>query len=245
MTAAVRIDYASIYATDLVYLPGCWQLCGDAHCCSFRRHKARFRLIGTKPVQELPLLPGEYAHLRENGFLAQFQDHEHRVLDYAFGTRSLRLESIVSRRPGCACDHGTRPTICRLYPLLPVFDMDGHLTGVERIGIYDALAEMDGQEKVCQVDRMSFSELEKFLAIAATIARDPRALFYVAAYRLAHDHVRQRLAELKGDGAASFFSVFESSLLRGKLVDHAQLGAKLAALADTFEARYGREFSLP
>jgi hypothetical protein len=41
----MAIDFDKIYATDLVYRPGCWQLCGDAHCCNFNRYRARFKII--------------------------------------------------------------------------------------------------------------------------------------------------------------------------------------------------------
>ena len=119
MTGRVAI-YEQIYATDLVYQADCWQLCGDPHCCSFARHKTRFPLLGRlRPGQELPLLPGEYDFLQVNGWTAQFGEHDRRTVDYDFGPACVRLDTIVSRRPNCACDHGTRTTICRLYPLLP------------------------------------------------------------------------------------------------------------------------------
>ena len=58
-----------IYSTDLTFVPNCWKLCGDAHCCSFSRYKAKFRMIAKTPFQELPLLPGEYEFLAAKGWL--------------------------------------------------------------------------------------------------------------------------------------------------------------------------------
>jgi hypothetical protein len=111
----IQDAFHQIYSTDLEYVPACWKLCGDAHCCSFARYKAKFKLIARKPFQELPLLPGEYEFLASRGWLKQFGDYDHQVSSYSFGSRSMRIESNVSRRPSCACDHATRPTIYRLY----------------------------------------------------------------------------------------------------------------------------------
>ncbi len=95
--------FDKIYSTDLVYQPDCWQLCGDAHCCNFSRYKAKFKLIAKNHFQELPLLPGEYDYLETRGCLTQFSDFEHKVIEYTLDHRSIQVESIVSRRPNCAC----------------------------------------------------------------------------------------------------------------------------------------------
>ncbi len=72
-------EFEQIYATDLVYVPECWKLCGDAHCCNFARYKSRFKMIGCTPFQELPLLPGEYEFLASKNWLNQFGEHDHVV----------------------------------------------------------------------------------------------------------------------------------------------------------------------
>lgn len=241
-----RIDFDAIYRTDLVYVPDCWKLCGDAHCCSFSRHKAKFKFIAKSTGQELPLLPGEYEYLQRQGWLPQFQDHEHRAITYAFGPgRALVMESILSRREGCACDHATRPTICRLYPVFPVFDVEGRLVGIDRVGIYDAMEELDGEPRICKVETMPLTELQKLLCITRTIAAEPRAIFYMMAYKLAHDYVRERLVTLRAGRPVSFFQVFENALLRNQLIEADELNRRLNGLADRFEARWPGEFRLP
>lgn len=245
-TTIPAVDFETIYATDLVFVEGCWQLCGDAHCCSFSRHKAKFKFIGKTPGQELPLLPGEYEYMAAKGYLAQFQEQEHRVLRYQFGeNRLLRLETIVSRRQGCACDSGTRPTICRLYPVFPKFDVDGRLKGLDRVGIYDALEELDGLQRICQVETMPLGEVEKLLTITGAIGAEPRAVFYMMAYHLTHSYIRDRLKELGSDGTTSMFTVFESALLRNQLIEPDVLKGRLNALADQFEAYWPGKFYLP
>jgi hypothetical protein len=237
--------YEQIYATDLIYVPGCWQLCGDAHCCSFSRYKARFKLIARTPFQELPLLPGEYEYLQGKGWLRHFGEYEHRVVEYPLGRRVVRVEAIVSRRLNCACDHATRPTICRLYPFLPIFDIHGAITGVEPIGIFEIMEELDGAQVACRVNSIAPEELRKLLTIARVIGGSPRLLYYVCAYRLAKQHVRDRLVELRGESDTSAFKVFENALLRNRLLAHDRLGGALSQLAERFDERYGSAFHLP
>ncbi len=233
------VDFDTIYAQDLVYVPGCWQLCGNANCCSFSRQKDRFRLMGGARAQELPLLPGEFAYLQARDLLGQFGDYQHRVVEYRFGVRVLSIESLISRNAGCACAHATRTTVCRLYPFLPVFDLDRSVVGMERLGIYEVLEDLAGEERICQVDTIPEGERVKFAAIAGAIGADPVAAFYVDAYRIAQTHARHRLQQLKGDGQTDIYSVFEMAVLRHRLVDHAALTAELEAHASALEERHG------
>jgi hypothetical protein len=60
--------FDTIFATDLVYERNCHTLCGDAHCCHFRRYK------GEGSLHQLPLLPGEYEYMQNRGYLSQYKD---------------------------------------------------------------------------------------------------------------------------------------------------------------------------
>ncbi len=240
--------FDAIYGADLVYVPDCWKLCGDAHCCSFSRHKARFRIMAKSPFQELPLLPGEYDYLRARGWHAQFDPHEHRVTSFRFDGVEIRSESILSRRPGCACDHATRPTICRLYPLLPCFDVSGVLQGAERVSIYDDLEVIGGLPPACQLKSLPFAQLTPFLAITSALARSPLLLFHLEAYRLTKRHVAERIgAGVRGSGGGSsdgssgqdVFRRFENDFLRRRLIDDASLQEDLGRLIRAFDAHHG------
>lgn len=241
------VDWAAIHRLDLVYRPDCWQLCGDAHCCSFARHKARFRLLGGKPFQELPLLPGEWQYLQQTGATAQFQEHTHKLTEFALDEqRAMAVESVVSHRAGCACDHATRPTICRLYPLFPQHDVDGRLLGIEpHFGIYEEMEALDGIGRACALDSLPFAQLSIFLELVGHLAQSPLHLFYLHAYRIvkrhAVDNLRQRLAQQP----QSAFTLFEWLLMKGRVVARESLRAELRDLADRFASRYGNAFVLP
>ncbi len=99
MPPAERTAYFErIYATDLRYVPDCYKLCGDAHCCNFSRYKQKFAFMGRSHFQELPLLPGEFEFLRDQGYLAQFQDHELRQISKSRRARSVTARSFRGAR---------------------------------------------------------------------------------------------------------------------------------------------------
>jgi hypothetical protein len=201
--AELDAAFESLYAIDLVYRAGCHSRCGDAFCCNFARHKQHFSFLGRRPMQELPLLAGEYEWLAARGWLAQFGEHEHREFSLALPDgRSIHADSIVSTRAGCACDHATRPVICRLYPLLPVFDVDGRLTGVESLTIYDEIERIAGAPRSCKVDDLPFDQLDLWLRFTAVLARRPAWLFQLAAYRVLKQRGRRRLWAMLGLGSS-------------------------------------------
>jgi hypothetical protein len=241
------VDWDEVQRLDLVYQPDCWRACGDAHCCSFARHKQRFRLLGGKPFQELPLLPGELEHMTRTGAVAQFGDFTHKKVEFAIdGGRAIHVESIVSSRPGCACDHATRPTVCRLYPLFPVHDVAGRLLAVEpAFGIYEELERLDGLEPACALRSLPFDQLQLFLRLAALLAQSPVHLFHLQAYRIAKQHVVANLQQRLAQQPQSAFPLFEWLLLKGRAFDREPLRQRLQALADEFRAHYGARFVLP
>ena len=151
MSNGLASIFQELYGIDLVYRRDCWKLCGDAHCCNFSRYKAKFKLLARHGTQELPLLPGEFDFLRENGWDTQFRNYQRKTLRYEYGNGSIDFDSVVSARPGCVCDHGTRTVICRLYPLLPTFDATGAVTGTAPLGIYEEIERIEGLDTACRL----------------------------------------------------------------------------------------------
>jgi hypothetical protein len=242
----MAVNFERIYSTNLVFQPDCWKLCGDAHCCSFQRYKKNFKLIGSPPGGQLPLLPGEYEWLRQQNLLGEFQEHEHRVTTHQFGKYTLHIEALVAKSAFCPCTQASRTTICRLYPLLPIFDESGRVIAADPVfGSFEVIEELQQLERACKITQMPINEMNKFLAIADEIGRDPVALFYAKAYAMTLNHVKSRLPGLhaarKGE---NYFSTYEMSLIRSKLIDQVALNGELSALAGRFEERYGSAFSL-
>src|SRR5207249_3467580 len=138
----------------------------------------------------------------------------HRVAEYPLDERRvIRVEELVSYRSGCVCDHATRTAACRLYPLLPVLDVDGRLTGIDtHFGIYEELEEIDELPRACQVEAIPFDQLRPFIEIANHIGGNPVWVYYLTAFQQARAHVAARVREKKGQSAQSAFALFEMML---------------------------------
>ena len=246
LTPTARACFETIYALDLVYSPGCWRLCGDAHCCNFTRYKSQMRLLGKSHRQELPLLPGEYEYLQETGGLAGYGQHEHQVVEYPIARGVLKIELMVGHAEGCICHHATRTTVCRLYPLLPVFSPDGQLVGVDtKFGMFEEIEAIAGIEPACKLTYVPFSELDKFLAITSAIGRYPAAMFYLSAYRIAKQHAAAAIVlnrAAAGVKSPSPLALFESLFLLRRLLDPSTLRPQLDSLADRYIERFGPSF---
>ena len=177
-TSQLMQAFEAIYRTDLVYAPDCWKRCGDAHCCNFSRYKSSMGITADKPFQELPLLPGEMQFLVETGFIRDFGEIEHRVIEFPLSRGVLRAEFLVSRGKTCACQHNTRTTVCRLYPLMPRFDDAGHLIGTDTMfGMFEHIERLDVLPRACKIDAIPFSETDKLLTICRAIGSNPLHVF--------------------------------------------------------------------
>ena len=235
-----------IYKTDLVYAPNCWQLCGDAHCCNFTRYKSAMSILG-RSLQELPLLPGEFEFLSARGWIKRFANVQHRVIEFPLSLGVMRLEFLVGHSQSCACEHDTRTTVCRLYPLLPIYDLLGRVTGVDMsFGIFEEIEAIDQTPRACKLDQIPFSELGKFLTISNAIAQNPTQLFYVMAYQIAKIHAAEQLRRAK-QGAkpgTSTLRIFEGLYALGRLMDGSLMRVRLDALSDEFARRYGEGFAV-
>jgi hypothetical protein len=242
--------FQAIYATDLVYQSGCWQLCGDAHCCSFSRYKSQMTMLGHQTRQELPLFPGEYEFLERTGRLAGFGDAQRRVLHFPLSAGTMNVDFLAAREGACACPHDVRTTVCRLYPLFPIFDLEGRITGVDpNFGSFEEIESIDGSDRACKLTSIPFAELDKLLAITGALGSDPTIVFYAMAYRIAKRHAAESLRRAKAARPASAprlptLRLFESMFLLRQLFDPAAIRGELDALADTFRDRYGDRFSL-
>jgi hypothetical protein len=233
-----------IYATDLRYVGECYKLCGDGACCNWQRYKQRWALPRKKNVQELPLLPGELDYLQDRGYLDQFQDHTIRRLDFQVAQGTIRYRAIISERTECACDHATRPTVCRLYPLFPRFEPSGALVAIERGTIFDELERIEQIPRACQLDAIPLGEIQTFVALASHIGSDPVVAFYMEAYRIATAAAAATIESTARSSGTSAFRALELLVLRAKLFDTQALRVQLEDLAARFATHHGDRFQL-
>ncbi len=247
MDDAAADIFETIYATNLVYQPDCWQLCGDAHCCSFARYKSQMAMLGKQTRQELPLFPGEYDFLARSGRLAAYGNAERRVVRFPLSAGVMPIDLLVARDGPCACPHESRTTVCRLYPLFPIFDLDGRLTAVDtNFGSFEEIESIDGAPRACRLTSMPFGQIDKLLSITGALGSCPAAVFYAMAYRIAKRHAADNLRRARGVAPphVTTLRLFESLFLLNRLFDAAALRTELDALAHAFRERYRDRFIL-
>ena len=232
-----------IFATDLRYVPDCYTLCGDAHCCNYARYKQRFMLLGGGD-HELPLMPGEFDYMRTRGYLGQFGDYKLKEVAFAIDQGMLRYQAIVSKRAGCVCDQQTRATLCRLYPLFPQYDVSGALVGVESVGIYEELERLDGLDQACRIGSIPIAEMDAFIGLATHIGSDPVAVFHMEAFRHAKAAAAASVKHAMEASGKSAFRTFELLVLRARLFDTEAIRQELSALAARFAEYHGSRFQL-
>jgi len=241
-----------IYSTDLVYKPQCWKLC-EAHCCNFFRYKSG----PSKHVHEIPLLPGEWQYMSSKGYLDQYKDAEHTVLKVSLNVGVLSYEAIKIPTTGCPCDHWRRPTVCRLYPLAPRYDLERGFVGVDStFSLMEIAEEFLGVPRACQVDQVPFHEVEKFIAISKAIETEPVMMFRFMVLDLLKTFLRAGLRDNKDqivDEDSNFsdpaqlsnaFELIQLAFLRGVVIDWRQAKMALEELGARFKKMYGPAFRL-
>jgi len=233
--------FDAIYATDLVYEKDCWKKCEDAHCCHFSRYKSG----SSRGRQEIPLLPGEWRYMETRGLLAQYARPRRTVLTLDLEAGPIRYESLVVDASGCPCTHDLRPTVCRLYPLLPRFRPGIGLAGIDTaFTLFDELEVHLGVPPACKVRELSFAEMANFLKICGAIAEEPVAMFSVEAYRVVKSHLRSALVGFDQKTVPALLAGVQKAIITRKLFRWDVIKRDLDALAQEFSDRVGDAFAL-
>lgn len=239
----LRPKFERIYQIELEYQPACWKLCGDGHCC----HHTRYR-NNRKGVQILPLMPGELAFLRESGHINQYSNPKatSQRFEFPFGPLFFEQLEVDLKNGGCPCTHGTRPTICRLYPLLPQFDPCEGIVGFDdKFTIYEEAEAVLGLPKICKVESVPFNQLGPFNEIMKILASEPVFMFYISLYQLMKREFTRELAGHKAAGIAGGIEQASRSLiLKLKTGKVPELMGQINALADRYKAVFGERLQL-
>ena len=241
--------FEQIYSIDLIFRPNCWTLCSDAHCCHFSRYKTP----GDPAFHEIPLLPGEWDFLNRTGHIRQYADYRRLELEVKLTTGVLAYESLRIPAAQCPCTHDIRPTICRLYPLLPVYSATAGLVGVDtRVTLFDVIEEVLDLPRACRIGEIPLGELQKFMELTRVLGSEPVLVFHLMAYKLVKDVLRKYLLKTvatsgRPTGSREAIADRITALQRDLVVKGVDWGAVHAALNDLgnqFRSIYGLSFRL-
>jgi hypothetical protein len=238
MAAVDRPAFDAIYATDLVYEQECWKLCGDAHCCHYDRYK-RFGPAAERGLAKIPMLPGEWAYMEERGFLAQYREPrlERTVLEGRSGT-TYHFELLVAEaNAACPCTHDQRPTFCRLYPMMPVFEPSGRLKEIDPLfGVFEEMERLMGAPAACQVKVVPEAQRPLLDRICAALGSSPRLVFALSSYRTMKRLFRERMEGVMKARNIPAYAALPIVAKDGEYVDRQALVGELDVLLEGFRA---------
>jgi len=242
-------DWNRIFQEEFIARERCWETCGGGYCCKPHRVQRNFSFLRSQGV-ELPLLPGVYHYLTarrrlQRGFEETMTSHR---ITLPNGIH-FPIYRTVCNLDGLCSDHAHRPLICRLYPWVPVPNLDGSLDRVEPAALIDLYwDELQGAHNPCSIGLLTRSEEDSYRHLAAELFRDPQNIFYMKAASLYKAAIKTGMLEgyphLLAGSTENFFSAWEKLLVLGKLYKPQDILVALAELYDALKDQWGDTFSL-
>jgi hypothetical protein len=241
------VDWRTIHSRPLIAVPDCWKLCGGGFCCSSTHPDLLFRLIprsGTGTV--VIYLEDEYAWLRANGHIVCGEEEGAAIPAFEFdfgGPSPLILRHARCGYLGRCTGLITKPLLCRAYPFIPVFGLDGDLDDVLPASIVDATLEMKEGRRPCPIDDRKRLEtaLEKDAALSGAL-RHPYIILHTQAAAAFMASYRERLLGWEGFHNLSgpeFWQAWEMAYLGRRLVDRDTVAARVLNVYHALAARHG------
>ncbi len=244
--ADTPVPWAQIYQTQFVFEDECWQTCGGGFCCSNNSPDFQFQLLLTGGANLL-YLNREYEFAHQHGVAADnLPDTDPSSLlslDYGSG-RALGAVKVNCRLLG-ACDGCIdKPLLCRLYPFIPVFSIDGVIETLHPGSIFELTSQTMGWTSPCSVALKRSAFMERWTGDVELLAplRHPYIMFHLAAYGILVEAFRTGLAndtKLAGLTGAEFWRTWELVYLSGRLFDWPLIRSQLSDLHDTYHSQFG------
>lgn len=244
--ADLPVPWAQIYRTQFVFEDECWRTCGGGFCCSGNSPDFQFQLLLTGGANLL-YLTREYEFAHQHGVAADnLPDADPTSilkLDYGDG-HALSAVKVNCRLLG-ACDGCIdKPLLCRLYPFIPTFSIDGEIETLYPASIYELTSQAMGWTSPCSVALKKSEYEERWTRDPNLLAplRHPYIMFHLAAYGLLVDSYRTGLAndrKLAGLDGVEFWRTWELVYLGGCLFDWPLIRAQLSDLHDIYHSQFG------
>ena len=246
------VCWATIHRQPFVVEDRCWTFCNGGFCCSNHHPQFQFQLIPTRGTTII-YLDAEYEWLARHGAVPGpgRGDAVPNVLSFDFGgPRPLAIVQMPCRLLGKCQGAIDKPLLCRLYPMLPVLDVDGHLEAVYPASIFDLTMEVRGLVSPCtvldkrEIYRARWQASDTWL----DCLRHPYLIFHLQAAKHFAEVYSERLRSsqvLHGLSDQLFWKKWEMQYLAGELVDSELLARKIRATYQDLVDRYGEFFEPP
>jgi hypothetical protein len=239
------VDWKTIYSLNGIFEAGCWESGCAAHCCNYERVGRNFKII--KRINEVPLFPGEYLYLKQNGKLQPGS----MIKTIHFSLKNgVRIPVVLNWCPhnGRCPEHDYRPVMCRMYPYFPLVDLTGRVKALERSIPYDLFWERLGETLPCAIRSLSLDSINSFLQIVVYLCMDPHNIFYLMAAHIYKQQIEKGIRKsglLKSPHSPDgFFANWEKLLLTNRLFDPDSTLNELTDLWVRLRKKYPDRFNL-
>lgn len=222
LTNDEKIYWEKIFNSEFIFETGCYKTC-NSFCCRWESKDMPFRIIPKGGT--LFYLPKEYAYISEYGKVTELEPFKMKA---KFFDKEITLYYKHCNDDANCNIKFSRSLYCKLYPFLPVFDIDGNLKDIKYISVYDVTAEIIKQKTPCYVKDLKEKYLKHWQENPETISllTEPYTLFYLMVGNILHDNYVKTLTnnlELISLTGNMFWKKWEKLYLAGKLINKAQL----------------------
>ncbi len=229
--------WEQVFNAEFIFEKGCYNTC-SSFCCRWNTPDMPLNLIPKGGT--LFYLPQEYEYIRTYGKVTDLEPYK--MTANIFDKTMMLYYKHCNDDSNCNIKF-SRSLYCKLYPFLPVFDIDGNLIDLKYISVYDVTFQLVGQKTPCYVIDLK----DKYMTMwhnepdIIKLLKEPYTLFYLMAGSIVHDNYvktitsNKSLIELKG---AQFWKKWEKLYLAGRLIDKKQLENDLENLYTLFKNRY-------
>ncbi|MGA7323955.1 MAG: hypothetical protein WBX25_05630 [Rhodomicrobium sp.] len=242
------VDWRTIHSRPLIAVPDCWKLCGGGFCCANSHPDFQFRLMPPGGAGTVVIyLEDEYAWMRANGHIVCGEEHGASAPAFEFdfgGPRPLVLRHSRCSYLGRCAGAITKPLLCRAYPFMPVFGLDGALEDVLPASIIDATLHLKEGRRACPIDdrnRLEAALVNDVELLAAL--RHPYIVFHTQAAAAFMESYRERLLAWEGFHHLSgpgFWQAWEMAYLGRRLVDRDAVATRILSVYNALTARHGQ-----
>jgi len=240
--------WEQLHHTSFPSVPNCWEKCGGGFCCNNRHELVKFRAIPSGR-QSFPVMNGEYAYLHDAKSLGPEMISNTRTMSTVLSNGKTVSAHMVTCSQGGRCfSWEQRPLICKIYPFVPIPDLDGNITGFEVGSVFDIMFHLAGIPSPCAVLEGDCAQLkEKMKDEIGFIFTMPYFIFYFRAFGIIADQLRKGFSEnytgLPSADYPKFFREFEILYMSQKVFSKENIKNELENLYSELEKKYG-EFEI-
>lgn len=228
--------WEKISNSEFIFESQCYKTC-LSFCCRWGNNGTPLKIIPAGGT--LFYLPQEFRYLQKYGKIT-----DKPLYKMSIKTDNVNLEILYKH---CTDDSNcnilfSRSLYCKLYPFLPVFNIEGKVIDIKYISVYDVTYDFTGNKTPCYVKDLKNKYLDYWQNddYNITLLKEPYIMFHLMVANIIHDNYLETLknSSLKDLAELDFWKKWEKLYLAGRLIDKNKLKQDIDNLYYEFTKRY-------